>query len=237
MTKPLSRKQAREAIREMPIENVLLVQKSELTKKQKEFAKAVALGETGAAAYRQAYDTNSKPKHQSLEASKLKANPAIAREIEAIKLANEAAAYRSAESLRALVIHSLTQVLIDPETKHAQRIQAAKVLGTVTEIAAFTERKQITHIKDSGEIRDQIMSQLKTYMLSSDDVVDVDANSLLDELIKENEGGAASNSEAGDPHPTPTPLNINEPPPDHEHTIPHEPPHTETTPIDFEIKG
>lgn len=183
--KPIGRKQAREALKTMPIENLLLVSKNTLTKKQKDFAKAVAMGETGAEAYRIAYDTKGKPHTVSNEATRLKANPAIAAQIEAIRLANEAATYATAESLRSLILHSLTQVLIDPETKAAQKIQAARVLGDVTEIGMFTARVEHRNVSSSDEIKSQIMDQLKGLMLkagSSDSVTDVEAVDLLAEL-------------------------------------------------------
>jgi len=239
----MSRRDIKAALDEMPVNQVLLVKNSELTAKQREFARQVALGETGASAYRKSYNTKAKAKHQGNKASELKADERIKREIESYKLANAAAAYRSSEGLRDLVIHSLTQVLIDPETKAAQKIQAAKVLGTVTEVAAFTERKQITHIKDSSDIKDQIMSQLKTFLLSSENVTDVDADQLLSELtiddepdssVYDHERVSGDESAPHDPHPTPTPQNLNEPPPRHEHTIPHEPAPSETTPMSFE---
>jgi hypothetical protein len=183
--KPIGRKQARAILQSMPIENALLVSKNTLTKKQKEFAKAVALGETGAQAYRLAYDTKASKKTQGDEASRLKSHPLIAAEIEAIRLANEAAAYRTAEGLRSLILHSLTQVLIDPETKAAQKIQAARVLGDVTEIGMFTQRVEHKNVSDSAEIKSQIMDQLKGLMLqagSSDSIEDVEAIDLLAEL-------------------------------------------------------
>ena len=184
MAKTLSRRETRQALKEMPIETILQVGKSELTAKQKAFAKAVAMGNTGAESYRLAYDTKAKPKHQGNKASELKADERIKREIESYQLAIEAGKYRSSEALRSLVLHSLTQVLIDPETKPAQKIQAARVLGQVTEINLFTERKEITHINGSDEIKSQIMAQLKTLMLGSgiSDVVDIESADLLAEL-------------------------------------------------------
>lgn len=161
-----------------------MVGKSELTPKQREFARQVALGNTGAESYRKAYDTKAKPNTVGTEASLLKANPKIAQEIQAYELALEAQKYRSSESLRALVIQSLVSVLIDPDAKQSTKVTAAKVLGTVTEVAAFTERKEITTISGSDAIKSQIMDQLKTLMIGSgsQDVTDVDAVDLLAEL-------------------------------------------------------
>lgn len=183
--KTIGRNEAREALKTMPIENLLLVSKNTLTKKQKTFAKAVAMGETGAEAYRIAYSDKGKKKTQGDQASRLKADSRIAAEIEAIRLANEAAAYRTAEGLRSLILHSLTQVLIDPETKAAQKIQAARVLGDVTEIGMFTTRVEQRNVSSSDEIKSQIMDQLKGLMLkagSSDSITDVEAVDLLAEL-------------------------------------------------------
>jgi hypothetical protein len=217
-TKPLTRAEAKSALKELPIEHVLLVKNSTLTSKQKEFARNVALGETGAESYRKAYNTTGKKKTQGDNASRLKADSRIQAEIDAYKLANEAAAYRSAAGLRSLVLHSLTQVLIDPDTKPAQKIQAARVLGQVTEVAAFTELKQVTHVNGSDEIKAQIMSQLKGLMLSagqSGDVVDVTANELLEEL-------ASTGDDLTDPEPhsTPTDPTANDAEPAPIHTIP-----------------
>ena len=135
----LTRKQVKEALQTVPIDQILSVP-GELTHKQREFARLVAMGKTGAEAYRVAYNAKGKPKTVGNHASDLKKHEGIAREIEAYRLANEAAKYRTPQQLRDLVIHSLVQVVIDPDAKHAQRVQAAKVLGTVTEVAAFIER-------------------------------------------------------------------------------------------------
>jgi hypothetical protein len=175
-----SRKQVKAAIQKAGIERALSVPKGTLTSKQRRFAEAIAAGETGAAAYRSAYDTQASSQVQSHEALKLKRHPKIALQIEALTLANEAMAYASASQVRQLVIQSLIQTLIDPETKAATRVSAAKVLGNVTEVAAFTDRKEITHIKDSGAIRDQIMQQLRSVITNDAETIDTDA--LLDEL-------------------------------------------------------
>jgi hypothetical protein len=175
-----SRKQVKAAMQQVGVERVLSVPKGTLTSKQRRFAEAVAAGETGAAAYRQAYDTQASPHSQSNDATRLKRHPVISQQIDALRLANEAMAYASASQVRQLVIQSLIQTLIDPETKAATRVSAAKVLGNVTEVAAFTDRKEITHIKDSGAIRDQIMQQLRSVITNDAETIDTDA--LLDEL-------------------------------------------------------
>jgi hypothetical protein len=206
----LTRKQIREGLAQVPIESILSVS-GELTTKQKRFAKAVADGETKASAYRKAYKANPAPSTIVTAPYTLAADPRIKREIESYKLANEAAKYRNAGQLRDLVIHSLVQVVIDPDTKPSVRIQAAKVLGTVTEVAAFTERKEITTIKTSTDARAQIMEQLRGMMKAgATDAVEVDASTLLDELVPV------------DPHPGGTPPFEGPGAEIYIHTIPHE---------------
>lgn len=181
--RPLTRKQAKEALETMPLDALLGSGVSrELTAKQRAFARAVAMGETGAGAYRQAYKSKGKPKTVGDSASRLKAHPGIATEIEALKLAQAAAEHRSPAALRALVIQTLVEVATNPGEKSAVRVNAAKVLGTVTEVAAFTERREVRTITSSDETRARIMAELKTLMLNTGEAVDVDAISLLDEL-------------------------------------------------------
>lgn len=194
MSRKAIREQVKETIKAKGIDSALRIGRTGLTAKQKRFTEALVLeGMTGADAYRAAYNSKASPKIIGTKASMLKAQDRIKLELAALEQAKQVAALHTAEALRSLVISSLTSTLIDPETKPATRIQAAKVLGQVTEVAAFTERKEITHIKDSGAIRAQILDQLKTMMLGTADAETVDANSLLEELA------------GPEPHPEGTP--------------------------------
>jgi hypothetical protein len=182
----ISRKAIKETLKEQGIESTLLVRKGTLTTKQKKFAESIALGETGAQSYRIAYNPPT-ANNQTIgnDAYKLKQDPRIIREIEAYSLAIESSKYRTSEAMRGLVLQSLVAVLIDPDSKPSEKIQAAKVLGTVTEVSAFTERKEITTINGSESIKAKIMAELKAIMLGSGqditDIVGID-NSLMDEL-------------------------------------------------------
>ena len=208
-----SRKALREQVKNKDIAAVLSVPRGTLTAKQKKFAQALVLdGMTGADAYRTAYDTKARPKTVGDNASRLKADVRIQAEIAALERAKALSALHSAEALRSLVITSLTSALIDPDVKPATKIQAAKVLGAVTEVAAFTERKEITHVSSSSDLRDRIMQQLKTVILDASDATDVDADSLLAEI-----------SGDAEPHPTGTPPNPEWDSDAHMHTIPHKP--------------
>ena len=166
----------------MPLDSLLGSGVSrELTAKQKKFARSVAAGATKADAYRGAYNVKSKATMTSKPYA-LARDDRVKAEIEAFKLAQAAQEYRSPAALRALVIQTLVEVAVNPDEKAAVRVNAAKVLGTVTEVAAFTERKEVRTITSSDETRARIMAELKTMMLNTGDAVDVEALSLLDEL-------------------------------------------------------
>ena len=170
----------------MPVEHLFSKAVSRgLTTKQKNFALEVAKGSTGAAAYRKTYNTQSSKKTHGDAASRLKADVRIKSEIEAYALAIEAEKHRSPAALRALVIQSLVQVVIDPDAKQATKVQAAKVLGTVTEVAAFTERKEVRTITSSEDARAKVMGELRRLMGSTATdvtIIDAAADSLLAEL-------------------------------------------------------
>ena len=191
MNRP-TRKQIKEALKTVPIDQVLGV-RGELTHKQKTFARLVASGHTGADSYRMSYDTNGNPVTTGNEASKLKHNPKIAAEIEAYKLANEAATYQTPAQLRALVIHSLVQTVIDPDVKAATKVAAAKVLGTVTEVAAFTERREVRTIKTSDDAKTELLAKLRGLMMQSATDAEIkDVDSLIRE-IRADSGNDSSN--------------------------------------------
>lgn len=218
----LSRKAIREALETTPIETILGAQSKGLTHKQKTFAKEVAKGKTGAAAYRVAYDTKGLPKTQGDNASRLKADSRIQAEIKAYELAIQAAEHRTPTALRDLVIHSLVQTLIDPETGAAQRIQAAKVLGTVTEVAAFTDRKEVTTITSSQDARDRVMAELRALMnRDAEDATLIDADSLLAELHPPREAPSSEAESRSELHTIPHEQIPSDPTPSSEEDPPH----------------
>jgi len=174
--------------------------KTGLTKKQQRFAEGIALeGLTASDAYRRAYNTKGLPVTVNPTASRLANNSKIRATIDALELANEAAKYADAESIRQLVIQSLIQTVIDPDVKAATKVAAAKVLGSVTEVSAFTQRSEVTHIRDSSAIRDQIMQQLKDVIIDASDAETIDADQLLNELATESIDPANENRQDDSP--------------------------------------
>lgn len=207
----LTRKQIREGLETVPVEAILGKDVArELTPKQKRFALEIAKGATKADAYRKAYKQDaskhtlvSKPYH-------LAADDRIKAEIEAYERAIEAAKYRTPAALRELVIQSLVSVVINPETKDSVKVAAAKVLGTVTEVAAFTERKEIKTISSSVDAKTRIMGELKRIIADNVEdatIIESQAESLLSELMPSNDAAnpETSNAAPGEPHPGGTP--------------------------------
>lgn len=211
----LTRKQIREGLQQVPVDRLFNVS-GQLTGKQKRFAAELASGETKAGAYRKVYSPTAKPKTAGDAGYRLSTDPRIINEVNAYRLASEAAKHRTAAQLRDLVIQSLVQVVIDPEAKHSAKISAARVLGTVTEVAAFTEQKVTRVIKSSDDVRTQIMQQLRDMMKAgATDAIEIDAAELLQELTPTLEETAPD-----DPTDTPTPDYMDEESQSASHTIP-----------------
>ena len=172
----------------MPMDTILLgavtAKTSRLTSKQRAFAKEVAMGNTKTGAYRKAYKTKGKASTQSAEAQKLSKNPAISTQIEAFRLALEANQHITPASLRALAIHKITEKALDPSVPPAQQLKALELLGKITEVALFTERREIVQVTNSQEMRDKLMNSIRL-AISSQGATDVevdDADSLLAEI-------------------------------------------------------
>lgn len=183
----LTRKQAREALQSIPIEQVILggveAPETRLTHKQKEFAMAIAMGETKAGAYRKAYNSKGKPVTQSRRGQELSKRGPIQAQVEAFKAAIEAQKYATPTHLRALVIEQLTRHALDAEFPPAQRIKALELLGRITEVAAFTERREVVHVHDAETARERLMQSLRLAINSSAiDVTDTSADDLLAEI-------------------------------------------------------
>jgi len=161
----------------------------ELTHKQKKFARSLAKGATKAQAYRDAYNVTSKATIAS-EPYTLAKNPKVAKEIEAYKLAMEAQEYRTPLHLRALIVQTLTQTILDPDTPPAVRVQAVRVLGSITEVAAFTHRTETTVVKKSEDAKAELLKQLQSMLNTVDEAGTSDAEALLAELAGPHPGGA-----------------------------------------------
>ncbi len=220
----ITKREIREGLEQIPIEQILLgsVGDKQLTHKQKTFAKQVALGKPKAQAYKIAYDSNGNPITASANAQKLMGDTRIKLLVEAYTRAFEAREYQKPERLRELVIHQLTEMALNPEVKDAQRIRSLELLGKVSEVGAFTERKETKVIHESSKIKEKLLEQLKT-------IINVDAKELDDSgesLLAELSGQNPTESEPENENPTTTR------PPDIDHadggTVIHSIPHIQS---------
>ena len=189
----ISKREIREGLEQIPIEQILLgsMGDKQLTHKQKTFAKQVALGKPKAQAYKIAYDTNGNPITASANAQKLMGDTRIKLLVDAYSRAFEAREYQKPERLRELVIHQLTELALNPQVKDAQRIRSLELLGKVSEVGAFVERKETRVIHESSKIKERLLEQLKTIINVDASEID-EGESLLRELSGENKNEAES---------------------------------------------
>ena len=175
-----SRSATEKALEYTPIGAILMGDaQRELTHKQKTFARELALGSTGAEAYRKAYNTKTTKKKQGDEASRLKADPRITVETNRQRAIIEARKQRTPEELRVWIIEQLKVEANDQDNPPSVRINALQMLGKVTEVAAFTERKERVVIHSSLDLRQKIEQSIKELTIEAEDI---DALSLEHEL-------------------------------------------------------
>lgn len=201
----LSRKEISEGLKTIPIETVILGASNpaglRLTAKQKRFAEEIARGETKAGAYRKAYAHKGKPKTASNEGQKLMKSPAISAQVDAMRLALERQKYTTPAALRALVIDQLTEKVLDPEIPPAQQLKALHLLGQITEVAAFTERRETVRITASIDIREKLMRLIEGAVkkAGATDAKLIEGDDLLAEIAQGRAAAAAEPRPDADP--------------------------------------
>jgi hypothetical protein len=194
----LSKKEIKEGLELIPMDRILLGTGTDikLTAKQKRFAEELARGETKVGAYRKAYNTKARPAIQATSASRLASKPHIQLLAERIGLALEAVKYQTPAHIRALTIHELTRHAISEDTAPAQRIKALELLGKITEVALFTERRETVVTTDSADARAKLMNAMKLAITNSQ-AIDAEYTS-ADDLLAELAGGDVNDDEQPD---------------------------------------
>ena len=188
----LTRKQIKEGLEATPIDTLLMGSPKTLTAKQKEFARQVAMGKPKAEAYRTAYDTNTTANAQAVEGYRLSNNPHISLMIESMKVSLEAQKYLLPAHLRALTIQKLTEKALDPDVNHAQQIKALELLGKITEVALFSERKEVITTDTSAKAKDRLINTLAQAIRSSNHI-SMDKKQEAESLLSEITGGSLAN--------------------------------------------
>ncbi len=223
MPAKLTKKQIQQGLQDVPMDVLLLGHRSNaLTAKQREFAKNVALGDTGADAYRKAYRKGKPPlkaKTIGNKASELKQKEGIQLEIEAIREAIEFNKSHSTAQLRALVVSQLTKEALNGENPPASRLTALKALGEVAGVDAFIHRTETKVIRDSDSARNELMEQLKKVIGDNLRTIDSEDDSDARALLAEISGEGTENQDTQTPlegHPQEQALSMA----DYMHSIP-----------------
>lgn len=94
------------------------------------------------------------------------ANPLVQERLRAVTEASEVQSALSPLQVRALVVDQLMRHALDEDVSPATRLKALQMLGKVTEVGAFTERRQVEHVKDPGAVKDELISALKAALKS-----------------------------------------------------------------------
>ena len=205
MTKPIkiSRKEIKQTLKETPIEHLLVgvhnADKVKLTKKQKDFARKVAEGKPKAKAYRETYDTTASPQSQAEQANRLAKNPKIATMIDAFTLANEAREYLIPAHIRTMAIQNLVTIAINEEEKTSNKLKALELIGKMSEVALFTERKELIHTHNSADIKAKLIEGLRQAFENSKQVNDLAKRKAQSLLIELEEARTIDLSETPDP--------------------------------------
>ena len=203
----LTRKQAKELLEKVPVDVLLTNENKRLTKKQKDYAYHLAVGETKADAYRKAYrggKASLNKKRDGNRGSDLAKHEGIQREVEAIKAGMAFQEAYSLGQIKALVVQRLTKEALNEGNQGSTRVNALKTLGSVAGVDAFIHRTETRVIKDSETLKAELMAKLKEAMANDARTIDADAEALLAEIS--GEPPAAESQEEGDP-PSPDPLN------------------------------
>ena len=226
----LTKQQIKEVLDHTPMEALLMggmtSKQKTLTASQIKFAEEIAKGKTKAEAYRQSRPngrkSNASPKVASTKGQELCKQDAIQCQVEAFKVALEAQKYQTPAHLRALVIHKLTEKVLNPDVGDSQQLTALKLLGQITEVGLFTERRETITISSSEVMREKLMATMRLAMRSNG-YVDVLDSSKADDLLAELTGVASENVDLVNPQgATPEFLTPESPP------VLHSIPHTES---------
>jgi hypothetical protein len=197
----MTRAQIKESLKAVPMETILLgvhsAKTTGLTAKQIRFAEEIARGETKAGAYRKAYKSKGKPETQSKRGQELTKSGAVSAQVDAFKAAFEAQKYATPAHLRALTIHELTKHALDESFPPAQRVKALELLGKITEVALFTERREVVQVCNPAEIKEKLLASLQLAM-STGGAIDVEATDAADSLLAEIEQGRSDGSQGDD---------------------------------------
>jgi len=196
----ISRKQVQDSIKVAFIApETMRIGQRQLTAKQKKFCANIVDGQNATDSYKDAYNPPT-ANIQTIgnDAYKLKQDPRILNEINALALAKAASQYRSVEGVRAIAIQSLVEAMVDPNIKASERIQAARVVLT-----SLIPPAAAAAAIGSGDLKEKILAELKLMMNKDAQVIDsiADDDSLMAELMESGQNDAPGDYAEGTPTP------------------------------------
>ena len=221
----LTKRDIEKTLEEMPIDALITGKASsrELTTKQKEFAKGLALGLPKAQAYKKAYNSKGTARTNAVNGHNLAKRADIQIIAQGFREAFEAREYQKPAQIRELIVHNLLMMSLSEKVKDAQRIKSLELLGKLSDVNAWSEQKTTTVIHESSKLKQKLIDQLQTIVHGEvKEVTEDEGDLLLRELLGE---GVEKGEES---RPTPPP------PPQKNLTTPlattHINPHTQTSP-------
>lgn len=169
--KRLTKAEIAQGMKTVPIETIILgaqgKQGIKLTKKQKEFAEQVVATGNKTEAYRRSYNTNGKRTTAARDAIKVSTNPNVSTYIQALELAKQSEEYLLPQRLRAMAIHKLSTMALDDTMPPAQQLKALELVGKMTEVALFSERREIVHSLDASSLKAKLMDAVQLAIANS----------------------------------------------------------------------
>jgi len=169
--KRLTKKEIAEGMKSVPIETIILGSQSKqgikLTKKQKDFAEAVVATGNKTEAYKRAYNHKGKNTTASRNAQTIVKSTNVQTYITALEAQKEVEEYLLPPRLRAMAIHKLSNMALNDDLPPAQQLKALELVGKMTEVALFSERREIVHTMDSNTLKAKLMDAVQLAIQNS----------------------------------------------------------------------
>jgi len=169
--KRLTKKEIAEGMKAVPIETIILGSQSKqgikLTKKQKAFAENVVATGNKTEAYKRAYNHKGKNTTASRNAQTIVKSTNVQTYITALEAQKEVEEYLLPPRLRAMAIHKLSSMALNDDLPPAQQLKALELVGKMTEVALFTERRELVHTMDSNTLKSKLMEAVQLAIQNS----------------------------------------------------------------------
>lgn len=163
--KRLTKAEIAEGMKAVPIETIILGAQSKqgikLTKKQKEFAEQVVATGNKTEAYRRSHNHTGKNTTASRNAQTLVKSTNVQTYITALEAQKEVEEYLLPPRLRAMAIHKLSSMALNDDLPPAQQLKALELVGKMTEVSLFTERRELVHTLDASSLKDKLMEAVQ----------------------------------------------------------------------------